>query len=343
MTSAGTATDCPRRSRATGHSDALLVVQGRLAGRDVVVASFEFEFMGGSMGAVVGERFVRAVDRCVERGMPLICFAASGGARMQEALMSLMQMAKTSSALARLSRQRLPFISVLTDPTMGGVSASLAMLGDVIIAEPNALIGFAGPRVIEQTVRETLPEGFQRAEFLLEHGAVDMIVDRRDMSEQISTLLGSLLGEKSVGAGSETFLGRKPELRPGTPVLAPMPYFPHSSQMTAIDNSSPLGAWLEHISGVHFRAIDMQLDRVETVLARMFPSGHGLRSINVAGTNGKGSSVEMLTCILRQLGLSVGSYTSPHLVHYNERVRVDGIPVPGFRPLRSIWCRGETA
>jgi acetyl-CoA carboxylase carboxyl transferase subunit beta len=158
----------------------------------LVAAAFEFDFMGGSMGSVVGERFVRGVNACLDEGVPLVCFAASGGARMQEALTSLLQMAKTSAALGRLAERGIPFISVLTDPTMGGVSASFAMLGDIHIAEPNALIGFAGPRVIEQTVRETLPQGFQRAEFLLEHGAIDMIVDRRQMRDRIAALLSML-------------------------------------------------------------------------------------------------------------------------------------------------------
>ncbi len=176
----------------TGEKDAMVVVRGHLLGRPLVTAAFEFRFMGGSMGSVVGERFVRGVETAMSEGIPLVCFSASGGARMQEALFSLMQMAKTSAALARLSKAGIPFISVLTDPTMGGVSASLAMLGDIIIAEPKALIGFAGPRVIEQTVRETLPEGFQRSEFLLEHGAIDMIVDRRQMRDRIATLLGML-------------------------------------------------------------------------------------------------------------------------------------------------------
>jgi acetyl-CoA carboxylase carboxyl transferase subunit beta len=155
----------------------------------IVACAFEFAFMGGSMGSVVGERFVRAVEHCLEHRKPLICFSASGGARMQEALLSLLQMAKTSAALARMAHARLPYISVLTDPTTGGVSASLAMLGDVNIGEPKALIGFAGARVIQQTVRETLPEGFQRSEFLLEHGALDMIVDRRDMRDRVAGLL----------------------------------------------------------------------------------------------------------------------------------------------------------
>lgn len=179
--------------RLTGEKDALVVMRGSVQGVEMVAAAFEFKFMGGSMGSVVGEKFVRAVDTSIENNIPLICFTASGGARMQEALFSLLQMAKTSAALSRLSNRGLPYICVLTDPTMGGVSASLAMLGDIHIAEPGALIGFAGPRVIEQTVRETLPEGFQRSEFLLSHGAIDMIVDRRQMREKISSLCTMLM------------------------------------------------------------------------------------------------------------------------------------------------------
>lgn len=169
--------------------DALVVMRGGLKGLPVVAAAFEFDFLGGSMGSVVGERFVRGVKVSLEEGIPLVCFSASGGARMQEALVSLLQMAKTSAALAQLSAKGIPYISVLTDPTTGGVSASLAMLGDVNVAEPKALIGFAGPRVIEQTVREKLPEGFQRSEFLLEHGAIDMIVDRRQLRDRLAALL----------------------------------------------------------------------------------------------------------------------------------------------------------
>ena len=172
----------------TGEKDALIVMKGKVKGVEVVAAAFDFRFMGGSMGSVVGEKFVRAANVALAENIPFICFSASGGARMQEALHSLMQMAKTSAVLAKLAKQRVPYISVLTDPTMGGVSASFAMLGDVHIAEPKALIGFAGPRVIEQTVREQLPEGFQRSEFLLEHGAIDMIVDRRDLRDRISSL-----------------------------------------------------------------------------------------------------------------------------------------------------------
>jgi acetyl-CoA carboxylase carboxyl transferase subunit beta len=179
--------------KSTGEKEALVVMLGRLKGMDLVATAFEFGFMGGSMGSVVGERFVRGVNVALERAVPLVCFSASGGARMQESLFSLMQMAKTSAALGRMRKHGLPFISVMTDPTMGGVSASLAMLGDVNVAEPNALIGFAGPRVIEQTVRETLPEGFQRSEFLLDHGALDMIVDRRDMRDQLGNVISILL------------------------------------------------------------------------------------------------------------------------------------------------------
>ena len=179
-------------AQSTGETDALVVMQGRLRAIPVVVAVFEFEFMGGSMGSVLGERFVRGVQLAVEQRLPLICVAASGGARMQEGLFSLMQMAKTTAALTQLSEAGLPFISILTDPTMGGVSASFAFLGDVVIAEPGALIGFAGPRVIEQTVRQKLPEGFQRAEFLLEKGAIDLIVDRRELRDRLAKLLGML-------------------------------------------------------------------------------------------------------------------------------------------------------
>jgi acetyl-CoA carboxylase carboxyl transferase subunit beta len=173
-------------------SEALIAATGQINGVNVSAAAFEFKFMGGSMGSVVGERFVRIADYSLSNQQPLISFAASGGARMQEALFSLMQMAKTTAVISKLRDRGIPYISVLTDPTMGGVSASLAMLGDIIIAEPNALVGFAGPRVIEQTVRETLPDGFQRAEFLLEHGAIDMIVDRRNMKQEIVSLLGKL-------------------------------------------------------------------------------------------------------------------------------------------------------
>ena len=183
-------------TKSSGEKEAMIAMTGTVNGVRMAAVAFEFSFMGGSMGSVVGEKFVRAAEFALEHSIPLVCFSASGGARMQEGILSLFQMAKTSSALARMSRQGLPYISVLTDPTMGGVSASFAMLGDIIIAEPRALIGFAGPRVIEQTVREKLPEGFQRAEFLLEHGAIDMIVNRMDMRDTISSLVLKLMNDE---------------------------------------------------------------------------------------------------------------------------------------------------
>ena len=238
----------------TGESDALVVIRGRVKGVELVAAAFEYEFCGGSMGSVVGERFVRAVDTAVVHRIPLLCFASSGGARMQEGLFALMQMAKTSAALTRLREHGLPYVSVLSDPTTGGVSASLGMLGDLNIAEPNALICFTGPRVIEQTIKEKLPEGFQRSEFLLEHGAMDIIMDRREMRDRIASLLAMLtrqpaperrceamregpllgrganprrvarLGTKAAsagrGSGDEEVRGRRPPSRLGTPRLS---------------------------------------------------------------------------------------------------------------------------
>jgi acetyl-CoA carboxylase carboxyl transferase subunit beta len=188
--------------KSTGEQDAMVVMAGRLEGMPIVACAFEFQFLGGSMGSVVGERFRRAAEHAIRGRCPLVCFSASGGARMQEALLSLLQMAKTSAALADLAAEGLPFISVLTDPTTGGVSASLAMLGDLNVAEPRALIGFAGPRVIQQTVRETLPEGFQRSEFLLEHGVIDLIVDRRQMRERLAQSLRILMRQPSAPAGT---------------------------------------------------------------------------------------------------------------------------------------------
>lgn len=184
--------------KVSGEKDAMVAMEGTLKGMPVAACSFEFGFMGGSMASVVGARFVAAAQVALDKNIPLVCFSASGGARMQEALMSLMQMAKTSAILNRLSERGIPYISVLTDPTMGGVSASLAMLGDINIGEPKALIGFAGPRVIEQTVRETLPEGFQRSEFLLEKGAIDMIVDRREMRNTIARLLAKMTNQPAI-------------------------------------------------------------------------------------------------------------------------------------------------
>ena len=217
-----------------------------------MACAFEFAFLGGSMGSVVGERFVRGVEHCLEHRKPLVCFSASGGARMQEALLSLLQMAKTSAALARLREARLPYISVLTDPTTGGVSASLAMLGDVNIGEPKALIGFAGARVIQQTVRETLPEGFQRSEFLLDHGALDMIVDRRDMRDRIAGLLRC---------------SRTATPRPDAGRLRHAPDRVERRRPPCVSRVSPIGSsWQETL---HPNAIDLGLDRLQRTLARL--------------------------------------------------------------------------
>ena len=184
--------------RKSGENDALIVMQGEVKEIRLVACAFEFNFLGGSMGSVVGEKFVRAVNLSIENKIPLVCFTASGGARMQEAFLSLMQLAKTTSALVELDAAKIPYISVLTDPTTGGVSASIAMLGDINIAEPGALIGFAGPRVIEQTVSQTLPDGFQRSDFLLDKGAIDMIVDRREMRQTITTLISNLVSNQAI-------------------------------------------------------------------------------------------------------------------------------------------------
>ncbi len=189
--------------KATGERDALIAMHGELKGRPLVACAFDFAYMGGSMGSVVGERFARGVDKALELRCPMVCFSATGGARMQESLFSLLQMAKTSAALGKLRAAGLPYISVMTHPTTGGVSASLAMLGDINLAEPEALIGFAGPRVIEQTVRETLPEGFQRSEFLLEHGAIDQICDRRKLRERLAHLFALLMKQPEPQADAE--------------------------------------------------------------------------------------------------------------------------------------------
>lgn len=202
----------------TGEKDALVAMAGSVQGVPVVAVAFEFQFLGGSMGAVVGEKFVRAVNLSLEQGVPLVCFAASGGARMQEAILSLMQMAKTAAALQRMREKGIPFVSVLTDPVFGGVSASLGMLGDLNIAEPYALVGFAGPRVIEQTVREKLPEGFQRSEFLLEHGAIDMIVGRHEMRERIAHILAKLQHRAEPAPDDNSGIEDVPDDEPEEPV-----------------------------------------------------------------------------------------------------------------------------
>lgn len=237
-------------NKKSGENEAILTMTGTVKGVPLVAVAFEFSYMGGSMGSVVGEKFVRAAEYAIEHSQPMICFSASGGARMQEGILSLFQMAKTSSALAKMSRKGLPYISVLTDPTMGGVSASFAMLGDVIIAEPKALIGFAGPRVIEQTVREKLPEGFQRSEFLLEHGAIDMIVKRHDMRSTIASLLRKMMLQKAVpdrddpeplpvATPSQEELSARPVEESAAVVEPPIDAIAVDSDKPAADSDSP--------------------------------------------------------------------------------------------------------
>ena len=294
--------------KATGERDALIAIAGTLEGLPIVACAFEFKFLGGSMGSVVGERFKRAVDHCIQNKAPLVCFSSSGGARMQEALFSLLQMAKTSAALARLAQARLPFISVLTDPTTGGVSASLAMLGDLNVAEPRALIGFAGPRVIQQTVRETLPEGFQRSEFLLDHGALDLIVDRRDMRER----LGATAADADASAGRSR-------------ATAPHPRQLRRHPRRAVIRMRSLAEWLEQQQKSHPSAIDLTLSRVREVARRLDLLTPAFRVVTVGGTNGKGSTVAYLDALLRAAGLRCGRFTSPHLARYNERICVDGV------------------
>ena len=225
-------------TKATGENDALVVMQGQLAGRDLVVAAFEFGFIGGSMGSVVGGKFTMAVNHCLEHGLPLVCFATSGGARMQEALVSLMQMSKTAAALERLKSKGLLYISVLVDPVYGGVSASLAMLGDINIAEPNAFIGFAGQDVIRQTVREQLPEGFQRSEFLLAHGGIDMIVHRHDMRERVASLINKFLPLAPAAAEAvEDPVAVPPELTPEPETEVDSA--PEESAPTTVNSATP--------------------------------------------------------------------------------------------------------
>ena len=279
----------------TGESDALVVMAGSLKGLPVVAAAFEFDFMGGSMGSVVGERFALAVEAAIERDAAFVCFSASGGARMQEALFFPAADGKTASMLGLLRRKNLPYISVLTNPTMGGVSASLATLGDINIAEPNALIGFAGPRVIEQTVRQTLPEGFQRSEFLLQHGDIDMIIDRRalrDREWQSAVAVDPAAHCRVAGLPfcicTADVRQDKIHSRPGQGGGAALPR---------------LDQWLKWQESLHFTAIELGLERCRQVAANMGLLQPAHTVISVAGTNGKGSSVVLLDEILRRRGL----------------------------------------
>ena len=279
--------------KATGESDALMVLAGTLHELPIVACAFEFQFLGGSMGSVVGERFKRGVDHCIEHAKRFVCFSASGGARMQEALYSLMQMAKTAAALSRLAQAHMPYISVMTDPTTGGVSASLAMLGDLNIAEPRALIGFAGPRVIQQTVRETLPEGFQRSEFLLEHGAIDMIVDRREMRDKVGALLRLLLKLPAAA---------RPSARRAR---YPMRTLAEWLDAAGVGASAELSTW---DSSASRRVAERSASPCRV------PRHHRRRH------EWQRSAVAHLEALL-SARRTTGAFTSPHFIRYSERIR----------------------
>ena len=277
----------------TGETEALVVMQGQVKNIAMVACAFEFDFMAGSMGTVVGDRFVQAAEKAIKDKQPLICFAASGGARMQEGMLSLMQMARTSAAIQKMKDAHLPYIVVLTHPVYGGVTASLAMLGDVHIAEPKAMIGFAGKRVIEQTVREKLEEPFQRAEFLLDHGVIDQIVHRHALRDTVYRIV----------AKTDEFA---------------------LNNQTAPLNTDDLKTWLNYWSHVHVTGIDLGLERVIPVAEQLGVINPKAKVITVAGTNGKGSTTTTLAAILNAQGLNVGLYQSPHIYRFNERVKLAG-------------------
>lgn len=332
--------------RDTGERDALIAMTGRLHGDPIVACAFDFRFMAGSMGSVVGERFVRAVDAALEHRSPLVCFSASGGARMQEALFSLMQMAKTAAALARLRAAGVPYISVMTDPTMGGVSASLAMLGDLNLAEPNALIGFAGPRVIQQTVRETLPDGFQRAEFLLEHGAIDRIVDRREMRDEIALLL-RLLGVRGPLSPTRGTLADDPpdEENDGWSSSERGP--DHVDPGSEAGSSSANGS---NVSAEDPRARRSAVDRAESRRSDFFEAGGaatGFRAARLARWTGQGARWgQSMSGGLRESSESDRCWSSESRVDGNETGSVEsdavrsiasGAPVLRPTPLEGDW------
>jgi acetyl-CoA carboxylase carboxyl transferase subunit beta len=320
-------------AKETEELDSLVVMEGRMHGLPVTAAAFEFRFMGGSMGSVVGERFVRGAEASVRGKKPFVCVAASGGARMQEGLNSLMQMAKTSAALTQLSANRIPFISVLTDPTMGGVSASFAMLGDIIVAEPNALIGFAGPRVIEQTVRETLAGRLPARR--IPGGTWRRRPDRRPPRDEEDP--GPPM--RPADPQGEPGLTR----RPSSPDRLPMADGRRGRYLSFVDVTTPdtLSAWLDCLEHRNRRAIVLGLDRVRAVRDRRLALDPSFPLITVGGTNGKGSTCAYLEAMLGAAGYRTGCYTSPHLLRYNERVRLAGTrqPTPSCaRPSRR-WRR----
>ena len=291
----------------TGLQDAVITATGAINGIETSVAAMEYSFIGGSMGVVVGEKITRGIERAIARRLPVVIVSCSGGARMMEGALSLMQMAKISGALARLDRARLPYISVLTDPTTGGVTASFAMLGDVNIAEPRALIGFAGPRVIEQTIRQTLPEGFQRSEFLLDHGMLDAVVDRRDMKDVITRIVR---------------FGRAVAARP---IAAPQPFLAEAVvRPVARASVSPL----DFLFSLERLGMKFGLENMATICEALGRPERAFRSVIVAGTNGKGSVTAMLSAALHAAGVRGARYTSPHLERLEERYVIGEEEVP---------------
>ena len=306
----------------TGLNDAIKVGYGKLEGAAVVIAVQDFDFMGGSLGMAAGEAIVRGLELAVEKKSPFIVFAASGGARMQEGILSLMQMPRTTVGVQMLREAKLPYIVVLTNPTTGGVTASYAMLGDVQIAEPGALIGFAGARVIEQTIREKLPEGFQRAEYLKDHGMVDMVVHRHDLRPTLARLCRLLTKSPALEAALEARARDRPSgpdrLRCGCGAGSA----PRVNAPAARPDAS-LGELIARLSALHPRRIDLDLERMHRLLARLdHPERKMPPVIHVAGTNGKGSTIAYLRAILEAAGLRVHVYTSPYLVRINECFRL---------------------
>ena len=315
---------------ATGLKDAVITASGTIDGVRTMVAAMEYEFIGGSMGVVVGEKIARAIERAIESRSPVVIVCCSGGARMMEGALSLMQMAKICGALARLDRARLPYISVLTDPTTGGVTASFAMLGDLNIAEPKALIGFAGPRVIEQTIRQKLPEGFQRSEFLLEKGMLDLVVDRREMRSVIANALRFMGATRSEPVGRRA--GRRWRGWRGGICRSGSPGSHRAAPLIASSVTDPLS----YLFGLGQFGIKFGLENMFAIVGRLGHPERTFRSVHIAGTNGKGSVTAMIDAGLRAAGHRSGRYTSPHLVDLTERFVIDGRPVAADKMVAAV-------
>ncbi len=311
----------------TGEDDAMIVAHGEMGGRNVVIAIMNFAFMGGSMGLALGKSLLIAARLAVLQEAPLICFTSSGGARMQEGILSLMQMPRTIIAVDEVKEAKLPYITVLTDPTTGGVTASFAMLGDIAIAEPGAVIGFAGARVIEETIREKLPEGFQRAEYLLEHGMIDRVVHRRHLRDELVRISNLLLDKRTAA--------EVVPLKPSAEEIAkrqPIHRKPAQQRITTKNQlkSAPLrsDSVLDRLSALHPKAIDLSLGRTEELLATLGNPEQTLANVvHIAGTNGKGSTLAFLRAMCEAAGLTVNCYTSPHLIRFAERISIAGTAI----------------